>query len=93
MDVNEFAKKLIDKILDNVEKENIAWNWGEETLRVDYIIDLINDLAKIEYKRPCPQSRKCSSCKKYYYRHNKSEHRNYCSGMQNGCDNFDDVWG
>lgn len=37
-DIEEFAKSLIDTILDNAEDENIACNWSEETLRVDYII-------------------------------------------------------
>lgn len=91
MDVNEFVEKLIDTILDNAEDENIAWNWGEETLRVDYIINLINDLANMDYKRPWPRSRECAICKKYYYRHKKSEHRKCCIGKQNGCDNFDSV--
>ena len=79
IETKEYVENLIDMILDNAGKENVAWNWGEETLRVDY-------------KRPNPQSSKCSLCKKYYYRHNKSEHRNYCSGIQTGCDNFDSVF-
>lgn len=55
-DVEEFVKSLIDTILDNAEDENIAWNWGEETLRVDYIINLINDLANMDYKHPYPKA-------------------------------------
>ena len=92
IETKEYVENLIDMILDNAGKENVAWNWGEETLRVDYIINLINDLANMEYKRPNPQSSKCSLCKKYYYRHNKSEHRNNWSGIQTGCDNFDSVF-
>ena len=89
--INDFAKRLIDEILDNAEDENIAWNWGEETLRVDYIINLINDLANMDYKRPYPKNRKCALCNNYYYRHKKSEHRNHCIGKRNGCDDFDSV--
>ena len=91
MNVNEFVEKLIDEILDNAEDENIAWNWGEETLRVDYVINLINDLANMEYKRPHPKSERCSLCNNYYYRHKKNEHRNHCIGKRNGCDDFDSV--
>ena len=89
--VEKFAKRLIDEILDNAEDENIAWNWGEETLRVDYVINLINDLANMEYKRPNPKSKRCALCNNYYYRHKKSDHRNHCIGKQNGCDDFDSV--
>lgn len=90
-DVEKFAKRLIDEILDNAEDENIAWNWGEETLRVDYVINLINDLANMEYKRPHHKSKRCALCNRYYYRHKKSEHRNHCIGKRNGCDDFDSV--
>lgn len=91
-DVEKFVKSLIDTILDNAEDENIAWNWGEETLRVDYIINLINDLASMDYKRPYPKSRKCALCNNYYYRYKKSGHRNHCIGKQNGCDDYDSVF-
>lgn len=91
MDVNEFVEKLIDTILDNAEDENIAWNWGEETLRVDYIINLINDLADMEYKRPGPKSKRCALCNNYYYRYKKSDHRSHCIGKPNGCNDFDSV--
>lgn len=90
-EAEDFAKNLIDTILDNAEDENIAWNWGEETLRVDYVINLINDLANIEYKRPHPKSKRCGLCNNYYYRHKKSEHRNHCIGKCNGCDGFNSV--
>lgn len=60
-EIENFVKNLIDMILDHTEDGNIAWNWGEETFRIDYIIDLINDLANMNYKRPYPDN-DCAMC-------------------------------
>lgn len=55
IDVEEFVKSLIDTILDNAEDENIAWKWGEETLRsvfsaIDYeLSDLQSDVDSGQY--------------------------------------------
>lgn len=92
MDINKFVEKLIDRILDDAEEKNVAFDWGEETIRVDYIINLINDLADMDYKRPWHKNKKCSLCKKYYYRNKKSDHRKNCIGKPNGCDDLDAVY-
>lgn len=89
-DVENLVKNFVDLILDHAESKNVAWNWGEETLRVDSVIELINDLANMNYKRPYPNNN-CALCKKYYYRFKKSEHREHCCGDKDNCKDFDDI--
>lgn len=90
-DIKEFAEKLIDAILDNAESKNIGWDWGEETLRVDYIINLINKLAKTKYKQPYATNLKCHFCKNYFYRKEKRKHREGCYGKPDGCESYEEV--
>lgn len=90
MDTENVVKNFVDLILDHAESENVTWNWGEETLRVDYIIELINDVADMNYKRPYPNNN-CSMCAKYYYRHKKNEHREHCCGGIDSCKDFNSV--
>lgn len=89
-EIENFVKNLIDMILNHTKDGNIAWNWGEETFRIDYIIDLINDLANMNYKRPYPDN-DCAMCSKYYYRQKKSEHRKHCCGGKENCKDFNSV--
>lgn len=90
MDTESVAKNFVDSLLDHAGSKNISWNWGEETLRVDYIIELINDVADMNYKRPYPNNN-CSICSKYYYRYNKGEHRDHCCGGVDNCKDFDSI--
>ena len=90
MDVENVVKNFVDLILDHVESKNNSWSFGEETLRVDYIIELINDVADMDYKRPYPNNN-CSICSKYYYRYNKGEHIDHCCGGIENCKEFDSV--
>ena len=90
MDVENVVKNFVDLILDHAESKNNSWNFGEETLRVDYIIELINDVSDMDYKRPYPNNN-CSICSKHYYRYNKCEHRDHCCGGIENCKEFDSV--
>ena len=102
----EIVKKIIDTLLDKSEKLNIAWNYGEETIRVSDIIELINNVAEMDYKRPYGSThvygvnatikpsinQKCYWCKSYYYHHDKSQHKKYCIGKQKTCKKYQDIF-
>lgn len=104
----ELVKQIIDEIFDKAEKLVFAWHYGEEALLVSDIINLINNVAGTDYMRygsgmisykqwnpHCENSSKCYHCEKYFTRHAKAEHNNWCLGKKDacGCTDFEDTFG
>lgn len=98
----QLAKEIIDGILDKAESINFAWHYGEESLLVTDVVNIINNIAKTDYKRygcgylkenwnPHNRDRKCDECTKIFYRFDKNEHRKHCAGMENAenCTEFE----
>lgn len=89
----ELAKEIIDTILDKAEELNFAWHYGEESLLVTDVINIINNVAKVDYKRygcgflkeewkPHNRDCKCYNCTKLFSQFDKHEHREHCIGME-----------
>lgn len=78
----EFAKKLIDKILDSADELNITWHYGEECVQVCDIIKLIREEANI-----CIDYR-CFICKNHYSKYQEGEHGVHCMGSEKICENY-----
>lgn len=99
----EFAKHLIDTILDRAEELNFAWHYGEESMLVVDIINIINNEAGTDYKRygggfmkydecsPHIIDKRCHECKLLFKGKNKANHREYCCGMENAseCEKYE----
>lgn len=98
----EFAKEIIDTILDKAEDLNFAWHYGEESLLVTDIVNLINNVAKTDYKRyghgnmeeewnPYHRDKKCYQCAKLFSRFPKKEHREHCMGTDDAsyCEDYE----
>lgn len=99
----ELAKEIIDKILDKAEELNFAWHYGEESILVTDVVNIINNVAKTDYKRygcgfmkenwiPHCRDRKCYTCKKLFSRFPKSEHKEHCIGLEDAssCKEYDE---
>ena len=105
MNDKDFAKQLIDKILDKSSELNVAWHWGEESILISDIIQLINDEANIDYKRysayasaynskdACKEiDDHCYLCKNHWTRFDKKEYRQHCIGSGNFCESYKGVF-
>lgn len=98
------AEKIIDEVLDHAEELNFAWHYGEESLLVGDVVNLVNNAAGTSYKRygkgflgykkwdPVSGDGKCSLCSEFFARHPKSEHRMHCAGGKDAskCSRFSD---
>lgn len=78
----DFAKEIINNILDNAEKLNVAWHWGEESLLVRDVIKLVLEAADIKIHL------KCFLCGEHYSRFPKHEHGEHCFGSEKICSKF-----
>ena len=97
----ELVKDIIDAIFDKAEELNFAWHYGEESLLVTDIVNIINNVAKTDYKRygcgflkedwrPHCRDRKCYKCSDFFAHYYKKEHRNHCIGCNDAskCEEF-----
>lgn len=101
----QLAKEIIDSILDKAEEINFAWHYGEESLLVADVVNIVNNVAKTDYKRygngflkekwnPHCRDPKCDRCTNFFSRFDKHEHREHCAGKENAtnCSDYEDSW-
>ena len=93
--IEDFSKELIDEFIEHSDKLTISTHWGEPSILLCDIVNLINNVAQTDYKRYSAYSCRlksdectpdntnpwCYMCRKHWT-HNEDKTVKECLGTQ-----------